>query len=194
MDRFNSTYEVRMDKIAFEKKVREAICKELKISDLHAGGVVIRNEAGWRENEKQIEYFWSVSICKSFMGWVAIFAIKFGKSKFREIENEDELVQGILSLKQSGEIADLYYENNSGNKVDEFKEIEGFGLFDCKSGFTLDGVTYDLSIIANGIESNICLTNPENAKWNETLKKLNAIGTQLAVNSKNGGWVDFFNK
>jgi hypothetical protein len=179
MDRSHSMEEQNLVHLRMEHKRRQAIAKALKLDYLHPSWTIIRNERGWRDNEKKIEYYWSIYISRSFIGWLTVFTIKFDETTFRDIHNKSELLHGIISLKPDGEVDQLYYETFDGDTIDEFKEISTCDLFDANNTITL-------------VESNIHLSNPDSKKWRAALDKVWELGASLASRSGNSEWIEFF--
>lgn len=181
-----------VNRLLSELRRRQAIGREFNIEYIHAGPVTVRNERGWRDNEKRIEYYWSVEISRSLAGWLSVFTIKFGESSYRDIQNKSELVHGIITLKQNGELDRIYYETYHGDTPDPIKEINNFDLFDAKTGITIGGIQYNFYIVVHGIESSISVSNPTNEKWKVAAKHVYGLGTELASRSGHEEWIEFF--
>src|SRR5688572_21127321 len=102
MIEMEETFDGYQNSIEHVKKLEKSIAAYLGLPKLISGGIVIRNEKGWRENEKSIEYIWIVKMALSFVGWGGLFAIKFNESKFREHLNKEELIQGVFISNDNG--------------------------------------------------------------------------------------------
>lgn len=170
-----------MDDLRTYQEIERQIALKLGLEDFHSGCQVIRNEKGWRDNEKQLAYAWIVHIDRFLVGFGGAFAVKFNANTFREQHNPTELVQGIFRNNKEG-LTDFYVQV-SNNLVDKIVAIEKFNLFKANSGITLDGIGYRFTIYAGGIHSTIVLNNPKEGGWDSWETELFAIGRELAEQS-----------
>ncbi|WP_341904199.1 hypothetical protein [Fluviicola taffensis] len=181
MKRQENSIDNYLNSLEHFRKIEGSIANYIGIQDLRSGNVTIRNEKGWRENEKSIEYIWIVKIARSFVGWGGIFAIKFAESEFRGYSNKEELIHGIFISSENG-AEQLYIENlidMSQEKVSCFK----LNLFDANKGVSLDGIAYDLRIIARNVDTFIQTNNPNTNDWKKWEAEIWEMGRQLAKNS-----------
>ena len=58
------------------RRIEISLATKLGLSNLKAGNIVIRDERGWRQNEKYIDHVWIVYIDRSFVGWCGIFPVR----------------------------------------------------------------------------------------------------------------------
>jgi hypothetical protein len=165
------------------QKLEKSIAAYLGLPKLKSGGVTIRNEKGWRENEKSIEYIWIVEMARSFVGWGGLFTIKFSKNEFREHSNEEELIQGVF-ISNDNEAVNFYTESLLGTSP-EIINLFNLNLFDANKGITLDGVSYKVRIIAPNINTFINVHNPNTDSWKKWEAEIWKIGNRLAEDSNN---------
>lgn len=181
MNRNETNQKIAIDDFQFYQNIEKSLANKLGLSEMNNGTQVIRNEKGWRENEKKIESIWIVFMSRSFIGWGGIFSIKFNENNFREYINSDELIQGVFTF-DSTEIKDLYIETLQ-NTSDKIAEISNFNLFDAGKGITLDGVSYNFHIITNNINTIIKLNNPNTDEWKKWEEEIFNIGSELSFKS-----------
>lgn len=186
-------YQVDLDRFLWRQKIESAICFLANTSDLMPGVMVVRNEKGWRDNERILEYSWHVTISRSFVGNLTLFALKFNENTFRDIRNKDELIVGILELDNKGQITSRY-KDSSDDLSDPIADIRHFNLFDANNGITLDGTSYDISIRAYNIQSQISLNNPNSDSWKQIERHIYALGQKLVGKSGNHYYQEFFTK
>jgi len=163
VNRQEHNIDIYYNSFEYFRKLEKSLAENLGLSELKSGRQVIRNEKGWRENEKSIDYIWVVQIARSFISWGGLFSIKFNENKFRENSNNEELLQGIFICNQTG-IEQVY----SRTLQDLTKDIFGhfrFNLFESNNGITLDGVSYNVRVIAPNIDTLIRLNNPNTEDW-----------------------------
>lgn len=170
-----------LDDFQLYQNIEKSLAYKLGIPEISNGIQIIRNEKGWRENEKNIESIWIVLISRSFIGWGGIFSIKFNENNFREYLNPDELLQGIFLYDSTG-IKDLYTEILP-NTQDKIVEIANFSLFDVGKGIPLDGISYNFHIITNIINASIKLNNPNADDWKKWEEEIFEIGSKLSIKS-----------
>lgn len=159
------------------------LAKALGLPELRPGKIVIRDERDWRVNEKEIDYCWLVNISKSFVGWCWLFTIKFEKSEFRDVHNQEELIQGIFTLNKAGDIENLYLETLKNDLDDEIRNLSSFDLFDTNKGRTLDGVNYEYIVISRNANIHISLNNPNVGNWKIWEHKIEILGKSLSQKS-----------
>lgn len=168
-----------------------AIRKLLHLDSLRAGGTCIRNEKGWLDNERKIEYSWTICINHSFRGPLYLFAVKFGANTFRGSDNVEELLLGLMHL-NTAEVADRSYTDSYlEDFTDPIKEIRLFQLFEGDSHFTLDGVSYTIHIKATNIESKLAFSNPQSEYWKAIETDVWKLARQLAQQSGNEFFLNF---
>lgn len=190
MNRQEDNFDVYYNSFQYFRKIEKSLAESLGLSELKSGRQVIRNDKGWRENEKTIDYIWVVQISRSFIGWGGLFSIKFIENKFREHSNKEELVQGIFICNQTG-IERVY----SRTLHDITKDIVGhfrFNLFEANNGIALDGVSYNLRVIASNIDTFIQLNNPNTEDWRKWEREVWTLGKELANESDCQDLVNLF--
>ncbi|MBO9567158.1 MAG: hypothetical protein J7621_30575 [Niastella sp.] len=175
---------------AYKQKIKNAIAMKLGLSSLHAGGHVIRNEKGWRENEKTVRYIWIVDVSRSFVGFGGIFAVQFEESQFRGQQNPAELVQGIFLTDDTG-IATIHIEWPSPIP-DKIRAFPSLDVFDSGTWLALDGVNYIIHIIAHSVDSIICVNNPSSPSWQAWETAVWETGKYLAERSGNEKMIELF--
>lgn len=174
----------------FMQKIETQLASRFGMEDLHSGSHTIRNEKGWRENEKDIEYAWLVNIARSFVGWGTLFTIRLNEYKYREHSNPAELIQGLCIFNQAG-ISEIYYESVQ-DVTDQVAEAFTFNPFEANPGITLDGVSYNVRIRARNIDTFVQINNPQTAGWNKLEKLIWQKGKALAERSGNKEMISLF--
>lgn len=190
MNRQEHNIDIYYNSFEYFRKLEKSLAENLGLSELKSGRQVIRNEKGWRENEKSIDYIWVVQIARSFISWGGLFSIKFNENKFRENSNNEELLQGIFICNQTG-IEQVY----SRTLQDLTKDIFGhfrFNLFESNNGITLDGVSYNVRVIAPNIDTLIRLNNPNTEDWKKWEQEVWTLGKELANESECQELVNLF--
>jgi hypothetical protein len=192
MNRNNDLFQQKLDALNLQHKKDCVISEKLGLSSFNSGLQIIRDENGWRENEKIIEYIWTVEIDKSFVGSMTLFSLKFEDNRFRNYENQEELVQGIFSFKPNGEIEENYIEVNSTDFRDSIKGINKFELFEIDNSITLDGISYNFQIKTQNKNTEITLHNPNSEFWKSWENEILKVGQTLAYNSEKQSFISFF--
>jgi hypothetical protein len=186
----NPNPDIYFNSIDYFQKLEKALAQKLGLEEFRSGGHTIRNEKGWRENEKSIEYIWVAQINRAFGPWGGVFSIKYNENKFREHANKEELVQGIYLSNEHG-IDEFYCQTLPDTTKDKIAALK-FNLFLASTGITLDGVSYNLRISAASINSFIQLNNPTTAEWKIREQELWILGNELAKNSNNETLIKLF--
>jgi hypothetical protein len=179
----NRTEEIKeyeLNKFRLHQKIEEALSLKLGIHSLRAVNTTIRDERGWRVNEKQIDYCWLISVAASFVGWCWLFSIKFNPSHFRGISNKEELIQGIFTIDQNGAIGQYYEEHRHLTFRDQVRELTSFDLFDANRGITLDGVEYEYLVFAPNAQIRMTMNNPSSTNWKIWEQTVWQLGTELS--------------
>lgn len=178
------------ESIGSMERIEKQLAGKFGLAQLRSGGHTIRNEKGWRENEKEIEYVWIVGMSRSFVGWGGLFSIRFNENKFRDYDNPNELIKGIYIDNKDG-IDNLYFDIVR-DTTDKFAGILNFNLFEANKGIALDGVSYSVRIIARNIDTFIHLNNPNSGEWKEWEKMVWTMGRDLAERSGNLEMIQLF--
>ncbi len=186
----NTRRAVDLDAFQFMQAAEAAIVRQFGLSSLHSGGHVVRNEKGWRDNEKRIDYAWIVHIARSFVGWGGLFAIQFKEYPFRDQVNPAELIHGIF-LSGYTAVTDIHLEQPS-SIPDKIATLPGFALFDAGTDLFLDGISYSFHTIAHNITTTIELNNPHSAAWQPWVDEVWDLGKQLADKAGNPEMVRLF--
>jgi len=174
----------------FFQKLEKSLATKLGLTELKSGIQTIRDTNGWRENEKSIRYIWIVTIARSFVGWGGLFAIQFNENKFRNHSNQEELVQGIFISNNDG-VGQIYTDRSleaTYNMTQFFK----LNLFEANNGITLDGVSYDVRIIAPNIDTFIQINNPNTEEWKKWETEIWTMGKKLARESNDKEMINLF--
>jgi hypothetical protein len=176
--------------IEYFQKLEKWLADILGLSDLRSGEQVLRNERGWRVNEKHIDYIWIVQITRSFIGWGGIFSIKFAENKFGEHLNKEELKQGLFLSDQNG--VQKVYTRTSPDTTKDIIDHFRFDLFEPDKGFNIDGVIYNIRISVANVNSFIRVNNPNTGAWGNWERKLLGLGKELAKESGNDELISLF--
>lgn len=171
----------------FEK----AIAKDFGMVNLGANRHVIRDEKGWRTNERIIRHSWIVLVARSFVGWGGIFRIQYEASAFREIYNPEEVVTGIFIEGKDATINNLNYQRLEPDYPNPFNQLK-FELLNASENLTLDGVTYEMLINGKNIRSTIALNNPDSEHWETWEASILEYGYQLARHFQNDHLTNLF--
>ena len=190
MKRQENNIDVYFNSFEYFRQLEKSLAENLGLPELSNGRLVIRNSKGVRENEKSIEYIWVVQISRSFVGWGGLFSLKFSENSFREHSNKEELVQGVFVCNQLG--TEQFYTKTSSAITNDIIEYFQFNLFEANNGITLDGVSYNLRVIAPNIDTFICLNNPNTLAWSKWEQKIQALGKELANESGNQELINLF--
>lgn len=178
--KINNSFE--LEELQLEQEIIKNLSKKLQLPNVRSGRVVIRDEKGYRVNEKEIDYCWLINVTKSFIGWCWLFSIKFTKSSFRETENPDELIQGIFTIEKDGGIQNFF--RTSISYTDKVKEYTTYDFFNANKGITLDGIGYKYIIFARNTKVYISLNNPSSDSWMKWKEEVDKLGTELSRQSK----------
>lgn len=179
-------------KRSFERfqQLEKWIAHHLELPELRSGNITIRNEKGWRENEKFIAYAWVVEMDRFSVGSGGVFAVKFNETPFRDQCNKEELVQGVFRSSDSG-IQHFYKDSLSDTSLD-IADLFNLNLLDANKGITLDGVSYKLGIDAMNIRTFIEVGNPNTDAWQKWETKIWEMGSRLAKASDNLELISLF--
>ncbi|BDD12756.1 hypothetical protein FUAX_51880 (plasmid) [Fulvitalea axinellae] len=165
------------------QKIIENLCSKLEIPDLKAGNLTIRDELGWRINEKRIGYSWLVNISNSFTDSCWLFSIQFNKSAFRKIQNPEQLIQGIFTVDGKGDIIKFHMMKKIDDMEDKVKSLTSYDMFDANLSVTLNGIIYKYLIFAPNTEIRMTLNNPHSKNWRIWENEIQAIGKKLSQDS-----------
>lgn len=182
----------KMNQFSLHQKVISNLSAELGIPDLRSGRFTIRDEKDWRINEREIDYCWLVNVSRSFIGWCWLFSLKFNNNEFRDKKNPEELIQGIFTISNEGEIDKIYKESRLQDFEDKIKDLTSYDLFEANRGVTLDGVSYEYLIFAQNTEIRISLNNPNSENWKNWEREIFSLGEILAQKSGTHALKDFF--
>jgi len=183
-----------LDTTSFEyfQKLETSIAVYLGLSDFRSGGVVIRNERGWRENEKYIDYAWIILLSRSFVGCGGVFAIKFNETKFREYINKEELIHGVFTSTDNG--IELIFTESVPTSTFDVNRLFNLNLIDANKGITIDGVCYDIRIFGSNINTFIKVNNPNTVDWKKWENEIWEMGRSLSEKSKNKTLINLFDR
>lgn len=190
MKRQEDNIDLYLNSFEFFQKLEKSLATKLGLTELKSGIQIIRDNNGWRENEKSIKYIWIVTITRSFVGWGGLFAIQFNENKFRDHSNQEELVQGIFISNHDG--VGQIYTNRSLDATSNVTQFFKLNLFEANNGITLDGVSYNVRIIAPNINTFIQLNNPNTEEWKKWETEIWAMGKKLASESNDKEMINLF--
>jgi hypothetical protein len=190
VNRQEDNIDIYYNSFEYFRKLEKSLAESLGLSELTSGLQIIRDDKGWRENEKSIDYIWVVQISHSFIGWGGLFSIKFNENKFREHANKEELTQGVFICNQSG-VEQVYTKTLSDVKKDIIEHFQ-FNLFEANKGITLDGVSYNVRVMAPNVDTFIQLNNPNTMDWREWELKVQKLAGELANESDNQNLINLF--
>ncbi len=179
--RISTTQARELERIQQRQKLEQALSEKLGLPSLRAGNITLRDERGWRTNEKQIEYCWLINVSRSFVGRCWLFAIQFNETTFRDTHNPRELVQGIFVEGKDGSLDEFFSVTQPANFVDRIREVATLDLFDANRGIALDGVSYDFHVFAYNTEIDICVQNPNSESWRQWEDAVWEIGRALSA-------------
>jgi hypothetical protein len=111
LKRQTDNIDIYYNSFEFFQKLEKSIATKLGLTELKSGIQIIRDNNGWRENEKSIRYIWIVTIARSFVGWGGLFTIQFNENKFRNHSNQQELLQGIFNSNNEG-VGQIYTDKS----------------------------------------------------------------------------------
>lgn len=175
----------------YEPVIR-ALRMKLGLPTLQAHNMVIRDERGWRINEKSIEYTWLVGIHHAFFKSLWLFSIKMAATPFRGIANPEQLLQGFIALRKDGTVEDHYVHQDLDNFDDPIRQQPTYDLFDANLGITIDGVHYDYLIFAPSTSIHMCLNNPNSQHWKQWEQELYTLGRRLTQQAGVVTWESLF--
>ena len=171
---------------------RQDLISILQIEDFRAGGHVIRDENGWRENECSVDYVWVLYFNKGAFGSGGLFHLKYNENPFREYNNPEQLVKGIFSLQANGSIDSHYLEEENTSFSDFRPLINQLDLFNANKGITLGGIEYQLHLFDLNITTSIKVGNPNHPSWINLEKVIWEMGNDLAQQSKKNDLIGLF--
>jgi hypothetical protein len=190
MTRQVDNMDVYCQSLGYFQKLEKTLAVKLGLSEMKSGIQIIRDNNGWRQNEKSIKWIWIVTISRSFVGWGGLFSIKFNEHKFREHLNPEETVQGLFTSGEEG-ISQIYRQpfTDATYDVSPFFKLN---LFEANNGIALDGVSYNVKIIAPNVDAFIQLNNPNTEDWKKWETELWTLGRKLAKESNNPEMIQLF--
>lgn len=190
MKREKDDIDVHPNGFEFFHKLEKSLATKLGLTELKSGIQIIRDTNGWRKNEKSIRYIWIVTISRSFVGWGGLFAIQFNENKFRNHSNQKEFVQGVFTSNNDG--VDQIYTDRSSEASFNLNQFFKLNLFEANNGITLDGVSYNVRIIAPSIDTFIQLDNPNTEDWKKWEAEIWRMGKKLAKESNDKELINLF--
>ncbi len=168
--------------------IKKQIALKIGLSELEkAGTTIIRDDNGFRINQKEIEYFWILTFnhLNGFDNY-GLFTIKIDESNFREFENSKEIITGIFSL-NNNKIDLLYFESdilNFEDKIaDKFNDLDLFYKRDLIENEVPSII--ELIIESKNISAKIDCQYIENQKWAEWNNAIIQFSKLICQKSKN---------
>lgn len=174
----------------FFQKLEKSLATKLGLTVLKRGIQIIRDNKGWRENEKSIKHIWIVTISRSFVGFGGLFAVEFNENKFRDYSNPKEFVQGIFISDNDG--VGQIYTTQSLEATYSVSQFFKLNLFEANNGINLGGVGYRIRIIAPNIDTFILVDNPNTEEWKKWETEIWEMGKKLARESNNNEMINLF--
>lgn len=168
--------------------IKKQIALKIGLSELDIAGItIIRDDRGFRINEKDIEYFWILSYNHlNGLDNYGLFTIKFKESNFREFKNPKEMIPGIFNL-DNDKIDIIHFESSTLNFDDQiatkFNELDFF--------YSENMIENEIpSIIKFLIESKNISANIEsqyikNKKWTDWNDEIIKVSKSISKKSKN---------
>ncbi len=190
MVRHENNKDIDLKSFEFFQKLEKSLAAKLGLTELESGIQIIRDNNGWRENEKSIRYIWIVTIARSFVGWGGLFSIQFNENKFRDHSNQEELIQGIFILNNDG--VDQIYTKRSLDATYNITQFFKLNLFEANKGINTDGVSYNVKIIAPNIDTFIQINNPNTDEWKKWEMEIWTMGKKLARESNDKEMINLF--
>lgn len=191
MERAKATNENRLRELSQVQNIEIEIADKIGLPDFRVGGQVIRNDKGWIINELAIDYTWII-IARSFVGWGGLFTVKLKETQFREFNNPEKIIRGIFTIDSENSLKKIFIEEIHDNLADPIASQFCFDLLNANKGITLDGVSYNIHIQSNNIDSFILVNNPITAQWRKWENEVLNIGKQLAHKSKIQELIELF--
>lgn len=158
----------------------KALRTQLELPSLQAHMMTLRDERGWRVNERMIEYTWVVGIHHAFGGTVWLFSVKFAATPFQEINNPEQLLQGLMKINEVGQVISFYTHQDLDQFDDPIRRLKIDDLFEASRGITLDGVHYNYAIFAPSTSIEISINNPNSKHWKIWEEEVWNLGKKLA--------------
>lgn len=181
------------EEIKLYQRLEDSLAQNIGLPKLNCGNVVIRNEKGWRENEKLIEYIWVVAFHHAVGRSGGIINVKYNDSKFRDKSNPEELLEAIFLMKSDGRIKNLYIEKTEEKEREEvFDEFKNLNLMEANKGITIDGIHYWIHLIFPNTDIVIKAGNPNHQTWKIWEEKLWNKWNTLSINSKDNEKIKIF--
>lgn len=190
---FNAVFWMIIHDIQWRENMEKAIAQRLNLASLASGTQIIRNEKGWRTNEKSVEYAWFSYINHQPKSYYAgLFSIKLKPSDFRGIINQEELVQGIFTFDANGNIIHFHFETNKNDFYDPIRASTCFDLFAHDIDNKSDYVVLNFNINTLGTHSAITTNGSGSFFANNFREEIFKMGKQFAANSNNESMMLFF--
>lgn len=186
----DSMHKISGDNAEYFRYVEKTLAAELELDMLRPGGHVIRNEKGWRENEKHVDYIWMVYVSRHFVGKACLFSVKFAETQFREYVNKAMFVEGFFIAASDNK--EQLYTNTSDDTVFDIRNFNRLDLFDANKGIALDGVGYEIRIIAPNIDTFIQVGNPNSKEWVEWENDILKLGRKFGQDAGHPGMIKLF--
>lgn len=179
------------EEIGFYKKLEDSLANEFGLTDLSSGNIVIRDKKGWRENEKSIDYIWVIVFHHAFGKDGGIINIKYNESKFREITNPEELLEGVFLIQEDGNIKNVYIKKAKEDQdfLDEFKSLD---YKEANKGITIDGISYRIHLLFPNTDVVIKVNNPNHQTWKKWEEKVWNKWDELSSNSNDEEKIKIF--
>ncbi len=176
--------------LEYLQKLEETLAAKLGLPALKSGNIVIRDERDWRTNEKWIDFIWIVTISRSFVGFGGLFGVSFREHSFRDQHNPAEEVNGVFTSGQEG--IEQIFINNTTEASFDIADFFKLNLIQANPGIALDGVVYEVRIIAPNIDSYIHVFNSNTPEWQAWEKDLWDLGRRFAKKSENYDMIRLF--
>ncbi|MEJ1240266.1 hypothetical protein WBG78_19145 [Chryseolinea sp. T2] len=172
-------------------RVEQTLIEKLGLSQLKVGIQIIRDERGWRQDERLIEYIWVVHMSRSFVGWGGIIGVKFGVNDFRGKHHNAELLHGVFNI-GIGNVVELYSERLKHFEADPVFTRFPKDLFHANEGLALDGTSYAIHIMAPNTDVFVSVNSPIIDEWKEWTQEVWSLGSELSVRSQSRELMELF--
>jgi len=166
-----------------QRQQREAFLADaIGLPELSSGWHTIRDHRGWREDEQSIEYVWIVTMDRHFVGRGGLITVRFNEHAFRGKKHPEELVQGVFRIGANDQIQEFYQER-ANIQADQVLDCFQLDLFNANKGITLDGISYEIHIMAPYIDTIVRVGNPVTPQWRIWEAELEKLAGRLTSHS-----------
>jgi len=181
-----------IQEVYYIQRIEESLANSIGVPKLKSGPHIIRDDRGWRQDEKSIEYIWVILVDRHFVGRGGLITAKFNEHTFRGRSHPEELVQGVFSI-GADHLIQEFYQEKADRHADQVIDCFQLDLFNANKGIRLDGVSYRIHIMSNNIDTVVCVANPVTQHWRKWEAEIQKLATKLAANSGSRELIKLFN-